>query len=76
MSNLYEIKLKNSASPIYQFSLDITPELPANSNALKEKIISSLYHDLKRLILTVCHKGDMMWGRKNIDKPESLVAEF
>lgn len=76
VSNLYEIKLKNGTAPIFQFSLDITPELPANSNALKDKIVATLHRDLWRLVEKFAHKGDMLWGRKALSKPESMVAEF
>jgi hypothetical protein len=76
VSNLYEIKLKNGTAPIYQFSLDITPELPANSNAMKDKIVATLHRELWKLMEKFAHKGDMLWGRKPLAKPESLVAEF
>lgn len=69
VSNLYEIKLKNNSAPIFQFSLDITPELPANSNAMKDKIVATLHRELWKLMEKFAHKGDMLWGRKALAKP-------
>lgn len=68
-SNLFDITLKGNISAIFQFSLDITPELPPNSNALRDKIVHTIYSDLKKLIGFVCSKGDMVWGKKDITKP-------
>jgi hypothetical protein len=76
VSNLYEIKLKNCTAPIFQFSLDITPELPDNSNAIKDKIVYTLHRNLCQLVEKFAHKGDMLWGRKALSKPETMVAEF
>jgi hypothetical protein len=63
-SNIYEIELKKGISSLYQFSLVISPELPANSNALREKIIKSLFGELKKKLGYLCFKGDMIWGKK------------
>jgi hypothetical protein len=63
-SNIYEIELKKGICSIYQFSLDISPELPANSNALREKIVKSLIQELKKKLGFLCFKGDMIWGKK------------
>jgi len=68
-SNIYEIELKKGISSLYQFSLVISPELPANSSVLREKIIKSLIQELKKKIGFLCFKGDMIWGKKELLKP-------
>lgn len=54
---------------IYQFSMDITPSLPADSLALRDKIVSTLRPELRKMINLASYKGDMLWGKKNLAKP-------
>lgn len=78
-SNIFGIELKSQGSKsnsIYQYSLSIDPELPKDSAKLRERIIKSIYHDLKKTIGYVCWKGEMLWGRTNQTKVTTLISEF
>jgi len=68
-SNIFEIVLKKDCPSIYQFSYELAPNLPADSAGLKQKIISTIFSELKKLIGIVGSKGDMLWGKKSISKP-------
>ena len=49
-SNIFEIELKRDALVIYQYSFDISPELPQDSDGLIEKIAKVIVPDLKKNI--------------------------
>jgi hypothetical protein len=75
-SNIYEIRLKNKSMPIYQYSLDISPQIAHDSDGQINKIMKTIHTELKKEIGTICHKGFMIWGRKNSEKVLTLKAEF
>lgn len=52
------------------------PDIPKDSSALRDKIIRSIFSDLKKHLGYVCSKGEMIWGRKNEQKVLTLVSEF
>jgi hypothetical protein len=63
-SNIFEIELKKNSMVIYQYSFDISPELPQDSDGLIERITKTIYPDLKKNIGLICYRGLMAWGRK------------
>lgn len=63
-SNIFEIKLKKDASNVYQYVLDISPELPTDSDGLIEKVTRAIHYDLKKNLGLICSRGFMVWGRK------------
>lgn len=65
-SNIFEIKLKKNCLNIYQYSLDISPEIPGDSDGLIEKISKTISLELKKNIGLICNRGHMVWGRKEM----------
>ena len=75
-SNIFEIKLKKDCMVIYQYSLDISPEIPADSDGLIDKISKTIAFELKKSVGLLCSRGLMVWGRKEMKTVLTCKAEF
>jgi hypothetical protein len=75
-SNIFEIKLKKNCCDIYQYSLDVSPEIPGDSDGLIEKISKAIYSELKINIGLICSRALMVWGRKEMKTVLTCKAEF
>jgi hypothetical protein len=75
-SNIFEIKLKKDCMTVYQYSLDITPEIPADSDGLIDKISKTIASELKKNVGLICSRGAMVWGRKEMKTVLTCKAEF
>ena len=65
-SNIFEIKLKGDKSALYQYHLDISPEVPAESHGLIDRITKSIGFELRKMLGLMCSRGLTVWGSKEL----------
>lgn len=75
-SNIFEIRIKKDASYVYQYVLDISPELPTDSDGLIQKITKAIHQDLKKNVGIICSRGFMVWGRKQMKTVLTCKAQL
>jgi hypothetical protein len=59
---------------IYQYALDISPEIPADSATMLYKMVSNVRKQLKSQVGMVTSKGLMLWGTKQIAVATSIIS--
>ena len=76
VSNYHEVQLDPKKNRVYQYSLELEPEVPDDSSEVFYKVIRAIRGKLKEKIGFLTHKGKMLWGSLPSSVAITIPAKF